>query len=358
MGYPCVTTDLNKILANVNHLADLLHDRNQTFAAVTKGVCADSRVVEVLEKSRCDWYADSRILNLASIHSKKPRFLIRIAQNWEVPDVVEHTEVGFQSEAATIGLLGAEAARRGKKHKVVLACDLGDLREGCFFRDEADICRTAEAVLAQPCLELTGIGMNLGCFGGVAPCDENLGNLAAIARMLRTKYSIPLPIVSGASTCGIHKLLDGTSPAELNHCRMGELWLNGHDSVGLTDVGGFYQDCFTMSVQLVEIKRKESKPIGPIGGDAFGHVIERPDRGPMLRGIVAGGKQDLDPESLTPRDARIEILGGSGDHTILNLTNAPGYKVGDVLEFTMGYGAMLRAFTSKYVEKRYVDLAD
>lgn len=353
MGYPCVAADLDKILDNVNRVADLCHSRGLSLAAVAKCVCADGPVLDALERSRCDWIAEARLENLEAMKTKKPRFLIRIAQPWEAEDAVAHAEISLQSERYTIGLLGRAAARQGRRHRVILACDLGDLREGCFYRDEADIFATAEAVLRQPALELYGVGMNLGCFGGVLPCRENMTGLVRIARTLREKYRIALPVVSGGSTVLIHHLLAGTVPPGINNCRIGELWLAGHDPGTNRDVPGFRNDCFTLRAQLIEVKDKPSKPIGPIGGDAFGHVIERPDRGPMRRGILACGKQDLDLDCLYPVDGRVSVLGGSSDHTIVDLTAAPEYKVGDIMEFRMGYGAILRAYTSHYVERRY-----
>ncbi len=353
MGYPCVTADLDRLRDNLAYTASLCHSRGLGLAAVTKCVCADARILPVLEESGSDWLADSRLKNLASIRTKKPRFLIRPAQKWEVPDVTAHADISFQSEAETIRLLGGEAARQGRRHRVILACDLGDLREGCFFRNEKDIFDTAEAVLAQPALELYGVGMSLGEFGGVLPCRENMEGLVEIAALLRARYSEPIPVVSGGSTVLIEDLLQDTVAPGINHCRMGELWLAGHDPGRGRDIPGLSQACFTLEAQLIEVKDKPSKPIGPIGGDAFGHVIERPDLGPMRRGILAVGKQDTELDRLFPTDERVRVIGGSSDHTIVDLTDAPEYRAGDVLSFRLGYGAILRAWTSQYVERRY-----
>lgn len=52
---------------------------------------------------------------------------------------------------------------------------------------------------------------------------------------------------------------------------------------------------------------------------------------------------------------RSNILGGSSDHIILDVTKSDKeYKVGDVVSFTLGYGGMLKTATSPYVEKAYV----
>ena len=355
-NYPCVRADLEKILFNINRAADLCHSRGIAMAAVAKCVSADPVILRVIEDSRCDWIADSRVDNFMAMDTKKPRFLIRIPQLWEAGLAVEHSDISLQSEISVIERTGREAAARGLRHKVMLICDMGDLREGCFFEDREDIFRTAEAILRQPSLEFYGLAMNLGDFGGVLPCPENMNGLTAIADELRTRYGIGLPVVSGGASLMIHDLLRGTVAPGINHLRIGELWLAGHDPGRNADIEGFHTDCFTLSAQLVEVKHKPSKPIGPIGGDAFGHVVEHPDEGPMLRGILAVGKQDIDPEFLRPTDPRVRILGASSDHTVVDLTAAPEYAAGDVLSFSMGYGAILRAYTGHYVKKEYTGL--
>lgn len=354
MGYPHITVNINTLRENVERCAELCHSQGIALAAVTKCFCAVPPISEMLEESRCDWLADARIDNLRILKTAKPRFLIRVSQPWEVEDTVRWSEASLQSEAETIRLLGEAASRLGKRHQVILSCDLGDLREGCFFYNKADIYAAAEAVLAQPMLELAGVGMNLGCFGGVLPCQENMGGLVDIANDLRSRYGVSAPVVSSGGSSMIHDLLACRVPEGLNQCRIGELWLTGHDPGLGVDIEGYHNDGFLFSAQLVEVKNKPSKPIGPTGGDAFGIVRQWPDLGPMRRGILACGRQDMELEGLIPQDGRIRILGGSSDYTLVDLTDAPEYAVGDILTFRLNYAAVMRAFTSPYVEKVYI----
>ena len=98
----------------------------------------------------------------------------------------------------------------------------------------------------------------------------------------------------------------------------------------------------------------DGQHIGEVGVDAFGQKPYYEDRGIMKRAIIAIGKQDTDLGSMTPVDERIEIMGGSSDHIILDVTRCGGdYKVGSVVEFYLGYGGMLKVMTSPYVEKCY-----
>ena len=115
-------------------VARMLHADHKIMCSVVKGFCADDGVMEILEDSSCDWLASSRIEDLAKLKTKKTRLLIRLSQPCEVKEVVSSSEVSFESECNTILLLQEEAKRQNKTHGVILAIDMGDLREGIFYK--------------------------------------------------------------------------------------------------------------------------------------------------------------------------------------------------------------------------------
>ena len=122
-------------------------------------------------------------------------------------------------------------------------------------------------------------------------------------------------------------------------------------------VEGLNTDCFVLEAEIVELKTKPSKPIGRSGPNAFGEYLEYPDRGIMKRAILGIGRQDVTVDGLTPVDPDVEIIGASSDHLIVNLTEcSTDYKVGDIVRFIPDYGALLHLFTSKYVDRCYIDL--
>lgn len=355
--YPRIITDLAKLRHNIDKIVSLCHGAGCTCAIVTKCLCADARASAVIEESGADFFADSRVQNLASIRSKKPRYLLRVAQHCEAREVVENAEISQQSEVSTVRLIGAEAKRQGRRHKVVAMVDMGDLREGVFFQDRENILALARAVMGEEMLELYGVGVNLTCFGGIIPDGENLGGLVGIAEWLRRETGLAIPFVSGGNSSTLPMLLAKKLPRGVNNLRVGEGYLLGNETVEGTLMPGFYPDCFTLEAQLIEVKKKPSKPIGTSGLNAFGERVSFEDRGEQVRGILAVGRQDVVPDGLTPRDADVSILGASSDHLIVDLTRASGrYGVGDILAFTPDYGALLRAFTGGYVAKAYQDV--
>ena len=361
MAYPRVLVDQQKLLSNLNMLADLCHGKGMTLAAVGKGAAAHPFVNAVMEESRADFIADARLDNLERISRGKPKMLLRIAMPSAVERIARVCDISAHSEIATVRLLGEAARRINKRHKVMLMTDLGDLREGVFFEDREDMLDLAQAVLAQPALELFGLGVNLSCFGGVMPDAANMGHLIELAAMLRDELGVELPLVSGGATSNLPTVLAGVyplGPGGVTNLRIGEAWLLGSDSSGdlqvntLPGLEGMYDDTMILEAQLVEVKTKPSRPLGPAGLNAFGETVEFADTGKMLRGICALGRQDAKLDGLMPLDGRVKVLGGSSDHTILDLSAAPEYKVGDVMRFRMTYGCMLQAFTSNYVDKR------
>lgn len=352
--YPCVECNREKLLQNIKTIALMMHAEKKTMCAVVKGFCAEDAVMQILEESECDWLASSRIQDLARLNTKKTRLLIRLSQPCEIKEVIASSEVSFESECKTILLLQEEAKRQNKTHGILLAIDMGDLREGIFYTKLAEIDEAVATVLQSPNLELLGIGTNLGCFGGVITDEANMQGLIDVATHIERKFSVTLPYISGMSTAAMEMIENKTMPLRVNHGRFGEAWLLGFDSVDNRRLSYLHDDVFLFKAQIIEIKEKPSQPVGTIGGNAFGQHVEFKNEGTMKRALLAFGTQDAECRYLVPLDENIEIIGASSDHTIINLHGSDCYHVGDVLTFKLKYHALLHLYTSKYVKKYIV----
>ena len=359
--YPRVLIDIEKLRQNLKAVAEITKVRGgMSLAIVTKGVCADPEIIKmVAEEPEADFLADSRIKNIASYadlaHEKgKETLLLRIPMHEELADVVKYVDVCFVSEISTIRLLNAEASKAGKVQKIVLMIDLGDLREGIFFKNRDTIHQVVSEALAMENIEFYGIAVNLTCYGAIIPKNDNLSQLVEVAREIEEKHGIKLQMVSGGNSSSIYLVDKGEMPEGITNLRLGEAFLLGNDTAYGEDLPGTTGDAFVLEAQIVELKEKPSLPIGEVGLDAFGQKPYYEDRGIMKRAIIAIGKQDTDLDSMTPLDSDLELMGGSSDHIILDVTHAKReYKVGDVVSFTLGYGGMLKVMTSPYVEKVY-----
>lgn len=353
--YPRLVIDLKKVKNNLDRITEMVKSSGSSLMIVTKGYSADMEIFKILDGSDIDYLADSRIQNLKKYEgAKKERVLLRLPMNSETDEVVKYADISLNSELKTIKNLNESAKRQNKIHKILLMIDLGDLREGIFFKNEDEIYHTVEEVLKLNNIELFGLGVNLTCYGAVIPKSDNLSILVEIARKIEKKFDIKLQMISGGNSSSIYLIGRKELPEGINNLRVGEAFLLGGETAYSQKLEGFYDDAFTLEAEIVELKEKQSVPIGETGVDAFGNKPVYEDRGIIKRAIIAVGRQDVDPDALHPTDSKIDILGASSDHLILDISKSDmKYKVGDIVNFKLSYSSLLRATTSGYVDRVY-----
>lgn len=354
--YPCVKIDLDKLARNAAALRGLLARNGISMAAVTKVFCADPRIVEVLVGCGADILADSRLENIESYAHAGPRkMLLRLPSPAIAERVVGSCDISLNSEIATIAALAAAAEKAGKKHGVTLMVDLGDLREGVYHSNEELLLRTAEFVLSKKSLNFMGIGVNLTCYGSVLPTESNMQALLHIAGRLRARFGAGLDFVSGGNSSSLYLLENGKMPKGITNLRLGESIVRGVETAFGKPFAGLETDAIVLEAEVLEIMEKPSYPEGEIGINAFGEKIHYTDIGIRRRAIVGVGRQDVDHESLGCLMPGAAIVGASSDHLIVDVTDAGKcLAVGDVLSFTLTYGAVLSCFTSRYVGRQYL----
>ena len=351
--YPRLIIDTDKLLHNMKTLVDAAKARGVQVALVSKVTCAHPAVIDCINQSGCAMLADSRAENLASSETTLPKLMLRVGMPDDADTIVRCSDISLESEKATILALQEAAQKQNKMHRVILMIDLGDLREGVFFRNWDEILDLGQTVKSCPNLELYGTGTNLTCYGSVLPDEQNLGTLVKLTERLRKALDLPIPIISGGNSTSLKLLLEDRLPNGINHLRLGESVTCGVIPGTYTKIDGCFQDAFRLDAMLVECKKKPSYPIGTLSRNAFGETVEYVDKGMMRRGIAAIGRQDVSTDGLTPLDAGTSVIGASSDHLLLDLGETE-YRVGDVVSFGLDYGALLSASTSKYVRKELV----
>ena len=160
--YPRLVLDLNKFRGNLDAVAKITKEDGKcdSLMIVTKSFCADPVLCRmVAEHPMVDFLADSRVKNVASYTEMaheylKKTVLLRIPMHCEVEEVVRYVDLSFNSEISTIRLLNEAAKKAGKVHSILLMIDMGDLREGIFFRNEDVIMETVEEILGVPTLRM------------------------------------------------------------------------------------------------------------------------------------------------------------------------------------------------------------
>ena len=139
--FPRLVIDLEKLRHNGQMLCQMAAaDGLDSLAFVTKVFCAMPPMVAALEELPNPYLADSRIENLANYPATgKQKILLRLPMPSQAEQVAAHADISFCSEPAALSALDRAAGDLGRRHKVVLMVDMGDLREGVFFRDRADL---------------------------------------------------------------------------------------------------------------------------------------------------------------------------------------------------------------------------
>ena len=352
--YPKLEVDINKLKHNVKIISQLCHEKDISLAFVTKSFCARKEIVEKLAEEGIDYIADSRIHNLKKLKDiNLPKILIRIPMISELEDVIEYSDISFNSEIETIKELNRICEDKGIVHKIVLMFDLGDLREGYFYED--DFFDNIRNIMKFKNIKIIGIATNLTCYGAIIPSKTNIGRLVEIAKKVEDEFGLKLEIVSGGNSSSLDLMMNNNMPKGVSNLRIGESIVLGRETAYGKKIEGTYQDAFKLICEVVECKEKPSIPIGEIGVDAFGNKPVYKDKGIIKRAIVGIGKQDIDIDSLMQIDTSIEILGASSDHMILDVSNSDNeYKVGDKIEFLLTYGGLMSASTSEYVSKEII----
>ena len=353
MSGPQVIVDLDIIEANARAVTSKCAESGIEVFGVTKGTCGMPQVARAMLRGGVTGIGESRFENIRRLRDSgitAPILLLRSPPLSLVDDVVKDVDISLNSELEIIEALSSAAVRRSKIHDIILMVDLGDLREGVWPDDLEDVVARVQDL---PGVRLIGLGTNLLCLSAVMPSDENLGRLADYARRIEEKFDLKLRYVSGGNSGSLPLLLEKGLPAGINHLRVGEAILQGgRDTFYDEPWSALNRDAFLLEGELIEVKRKPSRPIGKTSVDAFGNVPTFVDRGERLRGILNIGREDVNPESLTPIDRRVELLGASYDHLIIDIEAMdPPPEVGDKVHFHMGYSALLAAMTSEYVQK-------
>lgn len=358
MQSPQVVVDMTKLKHNLVYLSNYVQKKGIKVAAVTKVFSAHPKLAELYSSiDTIDFLADSRLENFTNYPKgiRQEKIQLRIPMLSEVQTLVEVADISLNSQIETIRAINQQAKKINKIHKIILMIDIGDLREGVFEKEEID--QYVEKIIQLKHINLTGIGVNLTCYGAIIPDHTVLQQLVEHKNRIEEKFSLQLELISGGNSSSLYLLDEDVEglPEEINMLRIGEAFVLGLETAYGQEIPNMHQDVFTLKAEIIEYRDKPSLPIGKVGQDAFGQKPTFVDKGVMRRGIIGIGRQDVDISNITPRDSRIEIIGASSDHLIMDFTNASeDYKLGDKVKFDLSYGSLLDVFTSKYVEKEFI----
>lgn len=348
--YPRVNINLDNYKKNINYLTNELNYIDEIFV-VTKAYSAHPIIIDNLYKWGVRYFADSRIQNIKSIKEKfsdVTTMQLRLPMADEIDELVQYADRSLNSELSTIKLINEACLRYDTSHDIILMIDVGDLREGIMFNE--DYLSFVAEILKFDRVNLIGVGTNVTCYGSIIPTKETLQQVVDIRDEIEKHFDIDIPIVSGGNSSSIYLHFDENLPEGINNLRIGDTFISGMETSYSKQLEKMHNDVFQLEAQIIEVKNKPSYPIGKLGVNAFGEVVEYEDKGFHTRAIVAIGRQDVSQYDIIPVDDDVQVLGSSSDHLILEVRENK-YQVGDTLKFNLKYGGVLSLFTSKYVNK-------
>ena len=200
--YPCLEVHLDRLTHNAQEILSRCRAQNIQVCGIIKGCGGMPQVAQVMRQNGAAQIGTSRLEQVARCRAAGvdgPFLLIRIPGLTELPDTVALCDLSLQSDRTTLDALEQECRRQNKTHGVIVMADLGDLREGFWDKDEfVDACVHVERDL--PHVHLSGIGVNLSCYGSIQPTPEKMGQLTALARRVEEAIGRKLEIVSGGAT--------------------------------------------------------------------------------------------------------------------------------------------------------------
>ena len=347
---PRIEINLEKIAHNTKILKDLYGSKGIDIIGVTKVVCGNPTIANILIKSGISILADSRIENIKRMIDAgidADFLLLRSPFLSQAEPVVKYADISLNSEIVVIKELSKFSIEQNTIHKIILMVELGDLREGLMPLDLDSIIKQ---VLELRGIELIGIGTNLACLSGIKPNDEKMEYLSSLVTGIEEKFGISLKYISGGNSANYNWFMGTQDVGKINNLRLGESIFLGCETLSRKPIPGLFTDSFTLVTEVIESIIKPSIPNGDVTQDAFGNVPKFTDRGHIKRAILGIGLQDVMVSRLTPK-LNVEIIGASSDHIIIDAKKLE-IKVGDELEFEMNYGALLSAMTSLYVNKK------
>ena len=359
---PCISVNLDAMKQNAATVCDLCRQNGISVAGVVKFSDCDTKCARAYIDGGCAQIAVSRAVHLKKLKKEFPEvktLLTRAPTRAEIDVVAKYADLSLHSDIDILRRLDKRARALGCRPGVILMLDIGDLREGVYSIEElVSLAVTVENELTG--LRLAGVGTNLACLNGVLPTVENLSYLVSGAEAVEAAIGRRLDIISGGSSINLLTFKDGKTdmPSRVNHLRIGGFIANPINMRINRDftLEGTRCDSVTLTAEIVEIREKDSKPKNTSARNWAGKSVSVIDKGRRLRAILAIGGQDIgDYTNLIPTDSEIELVGGSSDHTIVDLTDSKKeWHTGEVVTFAVKYAAMLYAFSGKHVSREYL----
>jgi predicted amino acid racemase len=353
----------DKLIGNISKINNLLEKHNVHWSLIVKVLSGNKELLGKIlfhpEIKRIHSIGDSRISGLKTIKSINPNIptiYIKPPPIDTIKSVVKYADISLNTSLTTIRALNEEAKKQGKKHRIIVMIELGELREGVI---RENIINFYQEVLNLENIVVEGIGTNLGCMYGIRPTYDKLLQLSIFKQIIDTKFNINLPLISGGSSITLPLVSNREMPKNINHLRIGEAAFLGTSPLHGKKFRDLSTDIFEFSSNIIELQMKPTSPDGMLTDGNIGHTVDDWEYDKSYRAILDFGILDVDANELKPKDKNVRFAGTTSDMTVYDLGPNPKtgkikYKVGSKICFTPSYMAVARLMNSKFIDKKIV----
>lgn len=326
---------LSKIKYNALILQHIFDKRDIHLTPVIKSIAGDIQIVNALMEVGMTHFADSRIDNIKNLNIKNASFmLLRPTEKSELEDLLHYTKMSIQTEISTIRDINQLAASLNKTHQVLLMIDWKDGREGILTYD---LIEYIHEIMNMKHIKIIGVAFNFMCFQSSAPSENDIFDINRYICAAEKEMGFKFKLVSGGNSSMIPQLMYNDL-GKINELRIGESLFRGVNTTNNNEISCLYQDAITLEAEIIEIKPR----------------IDINSQQPFLQAIVNIGYVDTMIDDIEPVDNNLAILGGSSDHLMLDLNNSDCYKLGDKIEFKLGYKALAHSMYLPHLKKNYL----
>jgi predicted amino acid racemase len=346
---PTLTIDLDAVRRATQKLAARLLAGGIELVGVTKAVDGEPELGRTLLEAGCDGLAESRLPALTRLAAQAlaPLTLIRPPQPDEIETAAQVADRVLLSRPDIAAALGEHVP--GYPIEVLLTVDLGDRREGVLPEHAAAV---AAELADLGGVSLGGIAVNFACLSGLLPSRELFLRAEAVLGQVAGLCAGEPLLSLGGSCCLQH--LRGYTPRFRTELRCGGVLLFGWDFVSAAPVEGLERVDPVLTATVLECYRKPPAafPSGSVGRDAFGHEpdVRLPDV-EAWHALLDVGRRDCEPHGLRPLLEGAWIAGMTSDLTVAIVPES--LMPGDEVSFAVDYEALVKAFTSPFVAKRF-----
>jgi ornithine racemase len=363
MNYPGLEINTAKLTYNSRLLTEELSALGIAVMGVNKVFNGCPETANAMIEGGMEVIAETMVSNLKKLEGLPcKKAMLRSPGISEVADVIGYADISLIGSKEVLQPLSEEAVLQNRMHQVMLMIDMGDLREGIWFENLEEIEEALKQIISLPNLTLYGIGTNFGCYGTVLATAENTRRFVEIADFMEKKLEITFPYISGGNGSTYYLAVQGLLPKEINHLRIGGQHIFGIEYVEGRYLKNYYHsskniaqltsDAYLFQAEVIEVRSKPSVPVGILTVDAFMKQKSFQDRGIRRTAVLGFGLQEVPFENIHPVDERIQIMGQTSNHTILDVEDATGLiEVGDLITFEVDYTGLMHLCNAPSVEK-------